>query len=149
MGKVCAFFGHREVYQNIGAPLELAIISAIAQGYDTFWCGGYGAFDLCAAGTVYRLKRMYPHIQAVLILAYLPKHPLLDIYDHSIFPEGIEIGPPRFAISRRNQWIIRNCDASICYVNRTYGGAHSAFQKLQRQNKVLVNLGKLPPENSE
>lgn len=57
MGKVCTFFGHRELYQDIGPQLTQAIISAIRQGYDIFWCGGYGAFDLCAAGTVYRLKK--------------------------------------------------------------------------------------------
>ena len=143
MGKVCTFFGHRELYQDIGPQLEQAIITAIHQGYNIFWCGGYGAFDLCAAGTVHRLKKSYPHIQVVLILAYLPEHPILEIYDHSIFPEGIEIGPPRFAISRRNQWIIKNCDGAICYVNQTYGGAYTAYQKLHRQDKVLTNLGKL------
>lgn len=143
MGKVCTFFGHRELYQDIDAQLEKAILYAIHQGYDIFWCGGYGTFDLMAAGTVYRLKKSYPQVQVVLILAYLPDHPISDIYDHSIFPEGIEIGPPRFAISRRNQWMVNNCDGSICYVNYSYGGAYTAYQKLKRQNKVLANLGKL------
>ena len=143
MGKVCAFFGHRELCQDIHHPLESAIISALQQGYDVFWCGGHGAFDLCAAGTLYRLKKTYPHIQVVLVLAYLPKHPPLHIYDHSIFPEGIEIGPPRFAISRRNQWIISNCDGAICYVNHSYGGAYTAYRKLLRANKLLTNLGAL------
>lgn len=144
MGKVCTFFGHRELYQDVGSQLEGAIISAIHQGYDIFWCGGYGAFDLNAAGTVFRCKKIYPHIQILLILAYLPAHPISDIYDHSIYPEGVEIGPPRFAIRRRNEWMINNCDGAICYVNLTYGGAYAAYQKLQRQDKILTNLGKLP-----
>ena len=146
MGKICTFFGHRELYQDISAQLEQAITFAIHQGYDIFWCGGYGAFDLNAAGTVQRLKRIYPHIQVVLILAYLPTHPIADIYDHSIYPEGIEIGPPRFAINRRNQWIIKNCDSAICYVNHTYGGAYTAYQTLKRQSKLLFNIGKLSSE---
>ena len=143
MGNICAFFGHREIYHDLQIPMEAAIIEAIDQGYDTFWCGGYGAFDLCAAGTVHRLKKQYPQIQSVLILAYFPKHPLLEIYDYSIFPEGLEMGPTRFAINQRNRWIIQNCHSSICYVNHAYGGAYAAYQKLVRQNKVLRNLGTL------
>lgn len=123
--------------------MDQAIHTAIHQGYDIFWCGGYGAFDQCAAGTVYRLKKKYPHIKIVLIQAYLPKHPISEIYDQSIFPERVEIGPPRFAISRRNQWIIENCDCAICYVNHQYGGAYSAYKKLLRESKILTNLGKL------
>ena len=144
MDKVCAFFGHHELYEDIAVQMEQAICTAIHQGYDTFWCGGYGAFDLFAAGTVYRLKKKHPHIRIVLIQAYLPKHPISEIYDHSIFPEGVEIGPPRFAINRRNQWIIENCDCAICYVNHSYGGAYSAYKKLLRKNKMLTNLGRLP-----
>ena len=144
MGKICAFFGHRDLYEDIAPQIEQAIDSAIQHGYDHFWCGGHGAFDLCAAGTVYRLKKKYPHIKVVLIQAYLPTHPISEIYDQSIFPEGVEIGPVRFAISRRNQWIIKNCDGAICYVNRQYGGAYSAYRKLLRENKILTNLGKLP-----
>ena len=88
-------------------------------------------------------KKQYPQIQSVLILAYFPKHPLWEIYDYSIFPEGLEMGPTRFAINQRNRWIIQNCHSSICYVNHAYGGAYAAYQKLVRQNKVLRNLGTL------
>ena len=143
MGKVCAFFGHRELYNDITPQLEEAISTAVKHGYDVFWSGGNGAFDRCAAGTVYRLKKKYPHIKIVLIQAYLPKQPISEIYDQAIFPEGVEIGPPRFAINRRNQWIIRNCEGAICYVNHSYGGAYAAYRKLLRNKKVLVNLGML------
>lgn len=144
MSKVCAFFGHSELFQDISTQLEDAIIGAIDQGYDIFWCGGYGTFDRNAAAIAHNLQKRYPHIQTVLILAYLPEQPLPELYNYSIFPEGIEIGPPRFAISRRNQWIVKHCDSAICYVNHSYGGAYTAFQSLKHQNKVLTNLGSFP-----
>lgn len=149
MGKVCTFFGHREVYRDISEELEATIIRAVDEGYSIFWCGGYGSFDLCSAGTVKRLKKRYPHIQLVLILAYLPKHPIPEEYDSSIYPEGMETVPRRFAISKRNQWMVQHCDGTICYVNNSFGGAYQAYRQAVRQGKVLVNLGTVDRNKQE
>lgn len=72
MGKVCAFFGHREIGADISQPLEQAVRTAIAEGATVFWVGGFGAFDSYAAGCVRRLRKEYPHIRLHLVLAYLP-----------------------------------------------------------------------------
>lgn len=145
MGKVCAFFGHREIWSDISQPLEQAIRVAIADGATMFWVGGYGAFDSNAAGCVRRLKKEYPHISLHLILAYLPtkKDPLEDMYDSTIYPEGLELVPKRFAISKRNQWIVKNCDMVITFVNHEYGGASSAYRLAKRLGLSIINLGSL------
>ena len=114
MDKVCAFFGHREIWDDISAPLEQAIRTAIMQyGVTSFWVGGCGQFDAYAAGSVRRLKKEFPHIRLYLILAYLPmkKDPYFCAYDSTIYPEGLEFVPKRFAISKRNRWMLL-CKAS-------------------------------------
>ena len=120
------FFGHRVVYEDITIELHEAIRKAIEEyGVTTFWCGGYGAFDEKAAGAVFRIKQRYPEIELLLIRAYLPKQrdQLPEIYDGSIYPEGLENVPKRFAISHRNQWMATNCDMVIAYIKHGYGGA--------------------------
>ena len=143
MDKVCAFFGHKDIWTDISQPLEQAIRVAIADGATMFWVGGYGVFDSNAAGCVRRLKKEYPHISLHLILAYLPlkKDPLEDMYDSTIYPEGLELVPKRFAISKRNQWIVKNCDMVIGYVNHCDGGAYAAFSLAKRAGRITVNLG--------
>lgn len=142
MGKICAFFGHREVWSDISEPLEKAVRIAIAEGATDFWVGGYGTFDDIAAGSVRRLKKDFPEITLHLILAYLPaeKDPFSDTYDSTIYPEGLELAPKRFAISKRNQWIVNNCDMVIAYVRNTYGGAHTAVQSAKRKGRSIMNI---------
>lgn len=144
--RICTFFGHRELERDISIDLEAAIRQMIEkQGITVFWSGGYGAFDSKAAFMVHKLKKEYPHITIILILAYLPKSKdrISEIYDDSIYPEGLEIVPKRFAISKRNRWMAEQCDAVIAYVNHTYGGAWQAYQLAQKQQKKCRNLGTL------
>jgi len=49
MEKVCAFFGHREIWTDISYPLEQAVRAAVEDGVTVFWVGGYGTFDSLAA----------------------------------------------------------------------------------------------------
>ena len=118
-----------QLYDGLTDPVTQVNLldTAITNGATTFWVGGYGAFDSYAAGCVRRLKKEYPQISLDLILAYLPigKHALADAYDSTIYPEGLELVPQRFAISKRNRWIVDNCDMIIAYVRSTYGGAYT------------------------
>lgn len=145
MERVCAFFGHREIWKDISVPLEEAVRMAITDyGITNFWVGGYGQFDSCAAGCVRRLKREFPNVRLQLVLAYLPmgEDPLTSSYDSTIYPEGLELVPKRFAISKRNQWMANYCDIAIAYVNQAYGGAYQGYRTAKRK-KLVINLGSL------
>lgn len=144
MSIICSFFGHREVWCDLSMPLEEAIRRAITEyGATEFWVGGYGAFDSAASGVVRRLKKEYPGISLHLIYAYLPhKEDVLSaVYDSTIYPEGLELVPRRFAISKRNQWIVNNSDLVIAYVNHNYGGAYTAFRFAKKKGIPIINIG--------
>ena len=59
------FCGHSEIYQanEVKHWLISTIEPLIADGADTFYLGGYGAFDSLAAAVLRELKKSYPHIQ--------------------------------------------------------------------------------------
>lgn len=138
---VCSFFGHRDVFHCDG--LDEAIRRAIHEyGVDTFWVGGYGDFDQMAAGAVRRMKQEFFEIRLLLIRAYLPRpgETLAKCYDSSIYPEGVETVPQRFAISQRNRWIVQNCDMVIAYVRHEYGGAYQAYRSAVRRGIPVINL---------
>lgn len=141
-GRICAFFGHRSIEGDISGRVEAAIREAIiTYGVTTFWCGNKGAFDLLAAGTAHRLKREFPNIEVLFVRAYFPKdgEQLAEIYDDSIYPDGLETVPRRFAISERNRWMAKHCDCAITYVTHTYGGAYEASRMVDRQKKQNFN----------
>ena len=141
MGRICAFFGHRDVWTDMRIPLEQAIRKAIREHDVTeFWNGGYGAFDSQAAGAVKRVRAEFPQIQLIRVYAYLPSEDLPEGYDGSIYPEGLETVPQRFAISKRNEWMVQNCDLVIGYVLHEYGGAYQACRRAERIGKPIINL---------
>ena len=63
----------------------------------------------------------------------------LKLYDTSIYP-SIENVPQKFAICKRNEWMILNSDLIITYAKHNYGGAHKTLQIAKRKKKKIVNI---------
>ena len=92
-----------------------------------------------AAGVVRELKKKYPHIKSVLVLAYLNREVDMEYYDETIYPP-LENVPPRYAISKRNEWLVAQADTVIAYVAYSWGGAAKTLRYAQRKHKRIVNL---------
>ena len=61
------------------------------------------------------------------------------LYDSSIYPP-IETVPPKFAITKRNEWMVSNADLIIAFVKHKYGGAYKTLTWAKRKNKKIINL---------
>ena len=137
----CTFFGHAECYGLDDRALRQAIEELISQGVDTFCVGNQGQFDSTVYSCLKQLRKEYPHIRVCVVLAYLPT--ATSKYDDmadTMYPE-IE-GHPKFAIERRNRWMIDHSEYCICYINHTWGGAYKFAPKAIRCGKIVINLGK-------
>ena len=65
----------------------------------------------------------YPFIKSYLILAYMPKEmdkneSVLALFDGTLY-SIIEKTPRRFAIVKRNEWMINNADFLIAYIDHS------------------------------
>ncbi len=113
----------------------------------TCYLGGYGDFDKLCAISCKELKQEFACIETVYVSPYLNigeqkkiKELLsLGLYDGSVYPP-IESVPLRFAISKRNEWMIEKSDIIIAFVNHRYGGAYKSFQMAKRKKKKIINL---------
>ena len=111
----------------------------IEGGATTFYLGGYGDFDSLAAAAVRRQKTKYPNIEAVLVLAYLNREMDASRYDGTTYPP-LETVPPRYAIVRRNEWMVRESDVVISGVTHGWGGAAKTLDYAKRRGKVIVQF---------
>ncbi len=139
----CTFFGHRECYGLDVGALQTAIENLILEGVDTFYVGHQGGFDSIVFTCLQSIKRRYPQITFSVVLAYMPtQRAEYDLYaDCSIYPEGLELCHPKFAIERRNNWMIEQSDYCICYITHTWGGAYKFAHMAKAQGLSIVNLG--------
>ena len=139
---VCCLFGHKETPASVAAELGKVIDHLIQErGVDEFLVGNQGAFDRMVHRALREARNRYPHISYRVVLAYLPNTES-GIYEYSetFFPEGIGNVPPRFAISWRNKWMVRESDICVCYLAYSWGGAAKSVDYAKKRKKEIINL---------
>ena len=148
---VCTFFGHRDCPASIRPKLRAVLVELIErQGVDTFYVGRQGAFDAMARAVLRELEESYPHISCAVVLERLPgADEAAKDFSGTLFPEGLESVPPRFAISRRNEWMLRQTDFAVTYLARSWGGAASFARRALRQGKTVRNLAGEPERQKD
>ena len=108
-----------------------------------FYVGQQGAFDGTVRSVLKELVSVYYHIDYAVVLERLPpKRDEFDTYDYSdtMLPEGIETVHPRFAISWRNKWMLKQADYVVTYITHSWGGAAQFVDMAKKQKKCLIHL---------
>ena len=137
---ICSFFGHHDCPISIKPKLLETIKKQIEQGVTEFYIGNHGNFDGMALSCLRELKRSRAEIHYAVILAYLPTDPNAYLPEETIFPEGIETVPKRFAIDLRNRWIVNHTDIIISYIDHSWGGAAKYVEKAKKRGATILNL---------
>ncbi|MBQ6824291.1 MAG: hypothetical protein IJP27_06545 [Clostridia bacterium] len=134
---VCVFFGHRDAPEELKPRLRQAVVTLIKeQGVRQFYVGHQGRFDGMVQAVLKELSAEYP-IEYGVVLAYLPKEGDPTI-EHSVVWEGLEEVPPRYAIDRRNRWMVERCDYLIGYQRKSFGGAATFIALAMRKKKNVI-----------
>ena len=119
------FCAHSQVsnYDAVAATLKTVIADLIAEGATEFYLGGYGEFDSMAAHAVREAKAAHPEIISILVIPYIDRDFDPALYDNSVYPP-LETVPLKFAISKRNEWMIDQADyvsgRHIRYTGRSF-----------------------------
>ena len=143
---VVTFFGHRDAPASVESPLTETLVDLIEnRGATLFYVGNNGEFDRIVQNKLTVLQHQYPCIQICVVLAYLPgerndNKALLN----TVYPEGLELVPKRFAICRRNEWMIAQSDLVVTYVKRSFGGAARYAAIAEKRGKPIINIAEHP-----
>lgn len=136
---IVTFCGHKEVSQHdeVQAWLTTSVERLIQEGATEFYLGGYGEFDRLAASVVWKLREEYPSISSVLVLPYLDRKMATEHYNVTTYPP-LETVPRRYAILRRNEWMVQVAEVVVAYVRHSWGGAAKTLEYAQRKKKRIV-----------
>ena len=63
-----------------------------------------------------------------------------DDYSDTVLPEEIESVHPHYAISWRNNWMLKQSDYVVSYITHSYGGAAQYAKKAKGQQKRFINI---------
>lgn len=106
------------------------------------YLGGYGGFDRLAASVLREKQKDNPAIQIVLIIPYLNRKYDESGYDYTLFPP-LESVPPRYAILKRNEWMVAQADVIIAYVTHSWGGAAKTLEYAISKRKQVILFPKI------
>ena len=139
----CTFFGHRDCPDTIKPRLREVLIDLIENhSVDMFYVGNQGRFDAIVRGVLRDLQHEYPQINYAVVLAYMPgKQTEYDDYTDTMLPEGIESVHPRYAISWRNNWMLKQSDYVVTYITHSWGGATQYANRAKQMARTLFNIG--------
>ena len=137
----CCFFGHRDTPSHIANKLRILLPQLVTEKQVThFLVGNEGAFDRMVATVLSELQKEYPNLKCYVVLAYLPQKETALLPLETIYPEGLESVPKRFAIDHRNKWMLKQSDITVGYVRFSTGGAQRYFEMAKRQGKELIQF---------
>ena len=144
---IITFFGHSNCSfsDEEKEKLKQLLIKEIRKNTTCkFYFGGYGDFDSLCLRTLRELKTDFPDIKLLFITPYLDKnYSKLELakyyYDDVIFPP-LESVPRKFAILKRNEWMVEETDLVIAYVMYSWGGAARTLEYAKRKKKQIINL---------
>lgn len=144
---ICTFFGHKDTPFDIKDKLKNTLVSLIEkQGAKVFYVGNQGNFDIIVRHILEELKNEYSHIDYTVVLAYMPTvkkdNDFLD-YNKTIYPDILHNTPRKFAISKRNKWMIDKSNFVITYVKCNTGGAAKFESLAKKMNKMVINIAEL------
>lgn len=133
----CFFIGHRDapssLYEQLKANIRHLIIN---KNVSEFVIGGYGSFDALASSAAVHLKTEFPDITILRLIPYFdPSHSVFlpEGFDGSLYPEGLEAVPRRYAIVRANQYMVEHSDHLICYVRNSFGNSGNLLEFASRK----------------
>jgi hypothetical protein len=153
MNVIITFCGHRRIYDEIKIEndvmdvLKGIINQAPIEECFIFYCGGYGQFDGIAARVVQKLKLLYSErkIERIFVTPYIGG--VNRNYDRSMIKEEDEVlypplenVPLKYAILRRNEWMVDHADIVIAYVAYSFGGAAKTFEYAKRKKKSIIEI---------
>jgi len=136
---IITFCGHDDVpdIHKVGEWLSHVLDQFIHEETVIFYLGGYGGFDRLAASVVRQKQKVNPAAQAVLVVPYLNRKYDESGYDDTLFPP-LDSVPPRYAILKRNEWMVAQADVVVAYVTHGWGGAAKTLEYARAKSKKVV-----------
>lgn len=163
-GGNCCFIGHRKVKDSglVKERVEAVVVELLSLGVKRYLFGSRSEFNDICLSVVSELKKDNPDIVSVYVRSQYPeisdmyKKYLLEGYDETVFPQGME-NAGRASYVERNNYMIDNSTVCVFYYDNTYkpnvrkaynnhlpdiqpkSGTKIAFEYAVKKQKEIIN----------
>lgn len=137
----CTFFGHRDVPDGLKDILKETVLELIEKkDVNLFYVGNRGRYDFLVQQVLNETVSMRSDVEYFIVLTSLNEKPMLGEFAPTIFPDKMEKALPKFAIFKRNEWMIQSSDTVIAYVRYSSSNAFKWMQRAEKKGLEVINL---------
>ena len=140
---ICTFFGHSNAASGIREKTKSTIEELLTQGVSQFYVGNNGNFDYIVQSILSELIESGKNIDFTVVISRINEKLIFSDQKHSMYPDGLEKVPPRFAIVKRNDWMILHSDVAIVYVSHSFTNSFNLMQKATKRGLKIINIAKI------
>ena len=137
---VCTFLGHKDASEKIKEKIETKIFSLVQEGVKLFLVGNNGYFDYTVQSILENISSSKKDIKYYIVLSKINEKAINNAQSSTIFPEGLELVPPKFAISKRNEWLIKNSNIAVVYVTNKHSNCYKWVEKALSRGLRIISI---------
>ena len=136
---ICTFFGHSDTTNETRLKTKTTIEKLILDGVRQYYVGNNGNFDYIVQSVLEELSQKYD-INFTVVLSYINEKSICADQYYTIYPEGLERTPLLFAISKRNEWMIKKSNIAVCYVKHSLSNSHKWLEMAKKKGLKVINI---------
>ena len=138
---ICVLFGHKDASEKIKAKIKKYIIDILSENERVeFFVGNNGSFDSMAQSVLEDLSIERTELNYLIYLSKVDEVALSGNQTKTVYPEGLHKVPKRFAISKRNDLLIKNADIALIYVNNRFSNTYKITEKLKKRGVRIIYI---------
>ena len=136
----CVFFGYGQTTIDVYDRIKSEILKMVDDnGVKRFLVGNNGRFDAMVQKALKEISKERD-IEYSIVLSRLDEKAISGEQDKTIYPEGLEYALRRFAITKRNDWLLNNADFLICYYVEYVSRAGKWIEKAKKRGIKVIEL---------
>ena len=136
----CCFFGHRDTTSKVKEAIKFTVVILINEGITDFYVGNNGKFDYYVQQTLGELISEGYDIKATVVLSYINEKAICLDQKCTLYPDGLEKTPLRFAISKRNDYMLNISQTAIIHVRHSFSNSHKLCEKAKKKGLRVIEI---------
>lgn len=136
----CVFFGHRDTPISIREEIRKIILELIENGVCDFYVGNNGGFDLLVQGVFSQISKEQTKINFYIVLSCINEHAISGSQELSVFPDQLACVPRRFAISKRNEYLLKKASIIVAYAKQRISNTDKIIERAIKKGIKIINL---------
>ena len=137
---ICVFFGHSDAPMSAKEKVKSAILFLLNEGCKCFYVGNNGSFDILVQAVLKEIESDRGELNYKIVLSRVGEKAKSGEQERTVLPEGQELFLPKFAITKRNDWMMKKATVLVVYLLNSCSRIAKYVDSAKKKGIRIINL---------